>query len=163
QADQLLADTRSEIERHRAAAQREVDELSKQKESISTHLAQISQLLGTQMPGLADALKPPARPAVAAAAPKAVAPPPAAPQPAPPPPPTPLRAMASRPRPSRPRPPARRPRAERPSSRSRPRQPSRTTRSGGPSRRHQAWRGAGAEAPAPLPFAAVSRGRSGPR
>ncbi|HYA52209.1 MAG TPA: hypothetical protein VEG33_13660, partial [Streptosporangiaceae bacterium] len=66
-------------ERHRAAAQREVDELSKQKESISTHLAQISQLLGTQMPGLADALKPNARPAVAAAAPKAVAPPPAAP------------------------------------------------------------------------------------
>jgi len=63
---------------HRASAQREVDELSKQKESISTHLAQISQLLGTQMPGLADALKQPARPAVAAAAPKAVAPPPPA-------------------------------------------------------------------------------------
>ena len=50
QADQLLADTKSEIERHRASAQREVDDLSKQKESISSHLAQISQLLGTQMP-----------------------------------------------------------------------------------------------------------------
>jgi hypothetical protein len=53
-----MADTKAEIERHRAGAQREVDELTKQKESISTHLAQISQLLGTQMPGLADALKP---------------------------------------------------------------------------------------------------------
>jgi len=53
-----MADTKAEIERHRAGAQREVDELTKQKESISSHLAQISQLLGTQMPGLADALKP---------------------------------------------------------------------------------------------------------
>jgi len=54
-----------------------VDDLTRQKESISTHLAQISQLLGTQMPGLADALKPAqghaAMPATAPA-PKAVAP-----------------------------------------------------------------------------------------
>jgi hypothetical protein len=70
------------MERHRAAAQREVDDLTRQKESISTHLAQISQLLGTQMPGLSEALKPAqSRPAVAPAAPKAVAgPPPPAPR-----------------------------------------------------------------------------------
>src|SRR6185369_16151715 len=78
QAEQLMADTKSEIERHRAGAQREVDELTKQKESISTHLAQISQLLGTQMPGLADALKP--RQAVGTGQ-KAVGQPPAAKQP----------------------------------------------------------------------------------
>jgi uncharacterized membrane protein len=70
------------MERHRAAAQREVDDLTRQKESISTHLAQISQLLGTQMPGLSEALKPAqSRGAVAPAAPKAVAgPPPPAPR-----------------------------------------------------------------------------------
>ncbi|HEV3067746.1 MAG TPA: cellulose-binding protein, partial [Streptosporangiaceae bacterium] len=82
QADQLTADAKNEIERHRVSAQREVDDLTRQKESISTHLAQISQLLGTQMPGLSEALKPPqSRPAVAPAAPKAVAgPPPPAPR-----------------------------------------------------------------------------------
>jgi hypothetical protein len=68
-----MADTKSEIERHRASAQREVDDLTRQKESISSHLAQISQLLGTQMPGLSDVLKPPqTRHAVSAPAPKAV-------------------------------------------------------------------------------------------
>jgi hypothetical protein len=79
-----MADTKSEIDRHRAAAQHEVDDLSRQKESISTHLAQISQLLGTQMPGLSDALKAPqqTRHAVAAPAPKAVAAPAPAPAPA---------------------------------------------------------------------------------
>jgi hypothetical protein len=78
-----LADTKNEIERHRASAQHEVDDLSRQKESISSHLAQISQLLGTQMPGLADALKPQqSRHAVGAPAPKAVAPPAQAPAPA---------------------------------------------------------------------------------
>jgi len=70
-----MADTKSEIDRHRAAAQREVDDLTRQKESISTHLAQISQLLGGQMPGLSEALKPAqqTRHAVGAPAPKAVA------------------------------------------------------------------------------------------
>jgi hypothetical protein len=73
-----MADTKNEIDRYRAGAQREVDDLTRQKESISTHLAQISQLLGTQMPGLSEALKPQqTRHAVSAPAPKAVA----APQP----------------------------------------------------------------------------------
>ena len=73
QADQLLADTKSEADRVRTAAQRHVDELNKQKESVAAHLAQISQLLGGQMPGLADALtNRPAAPAVQQAAPKAV-------------------------------------------------------------------------------------------
>ena len=81
QADQLMADTKNELERHRAVAQREVDDLTRQKESISSHLAQISQLLGTQMPGLSEALKPQSRGAVAPqAAPKAVAGPPPAPR-----------------------------------------------------------------------------------
>jgi len=35
-----------------------VDDLNKQKESVAAHLAQISQLLGTQMSGLGSALKP---------------------------------------------------------------------------------------------------------
>ena len=62
-------------------AQREVDDLTRQKESISSHLAQISQLLGTQMPGLSEALKPQSRAAVGSqAAPKAVAGPPPAPR-----------------------------------------------------------------------------------
>jgi hypothetical protein len=50
-------------------AQRQVDELNKQKESVGAHLAQISQLLGGTMPGLADVLKasPQPQPAVAPA------------------------------------------------------------------------------------------------
>ena len=82
QADQLTADAKNEMERHRTAAQREVDDLTRQKESISSHLAQISQLLGTQMPGLSEALKPQqGRQAVGQPAPpKAVAGPPPAPR-----------------------------------------------------------------------------------
>ena len=58
-----------------------MDDLNKQKESVAAHLAQISQLLGTQMPGLSDALKPaPAVPAVASSPARAVT---AAPAPAP--------------------------------------------------------------------------------
>jgi hypothetical protein len=73
QADQLLADAKAEAERHRTTAQRHVDELNKQKESVAAHLSQISQLLGTQMPGLADALKPaPAAPAVQSSPARAV-------------------------------------------------------------------------------------------
>jgi vacuolar-type H+-ATPase subunit H len=80
QADQLLAETKSEAERQRTSAQRHVDDLNKQKESVAAHLAQISQLLGTQMPGLSDALKPaPAVPAVASSPARAVT---AAPAPA---------------------------------------------------------------------------------
>ncbi|MGH3275353.1 MAG: DivIVA domain-containing protein, partial [Streptosporangiaceae bacterium] len=71
QAEQLLADTKSEADRVRTQAQRHVDDLNRQKDSVTAHLAQISQLLGTQMPGLADALKQPA-PAVAASSTKAV-------------------------------------------------------------------------------------------
>jgi hypothetical protein len=57
QADQLLADTKSEADWARTAAQRHVDDLNKQKDSVAAHLAQISQLLGNKVPGLADALK----------------------------------------------------------------------------------------------------------
>jgi hypothetical protein len=54
-------------------AQRQVDELNKQKESVGAHLAQISQLLGGTMPGLADVLKAGSQqPAVAPAPAKAV-------------------------------------------------------------------------------------------
>ena len=62
QADQLLADTRNEIGRHWSAAQRDADELTTQTESISSHLAQIRQLLGTQLP-TADKPAKPAQPA----------------------------------------------------------------------------------------------------
>ena len=65
QADQLLAETKADAERHRAAAQREVDELTRQKDSIATHLAQVRQLLGGQIPGM-DAAPP--KPAIAAGA-----------------------------------------------------------------------------------------------
>jgi hypothetical protein len=57
----------------RTSAQRQVDELNKQKESVAAHLSQISQLLGGQM-NLADALKP--SPAVQAPPAKAVTAPP---------------------------------------------------------------------------------------
>jgi hypothetical protein len=59
----LVADSRNEIERHRAAAQREADELTKQTESISSHVAQIRQLLGTQLAVDGKPAKP-AKPAV---------------------------------------------------------------------------------------------------
>ena len=58
QANQLLSDTKAEAERQLSAAQRQVDELNKQKENTAAHLAQISQLLGGQLPGMRDALKP---------------------------------------------------------------------------------------------------------
>ena len=51
QADQLLAETKADAERRRAVAQREVDELTREKDSIATHLAQVRQLLGGQLPG----------------------------------------------------------------------------------------------------------------
>ena len=68
QADQLLAETKADAERRRAAAQREVDDLTRQKDSIATHLAQVRQLLGGQLPGMdAAAMQAPApKPAIAA-------------------------------------------------------------------------------------------------
>jgi ABC-type transporter Mla subunit MlaD len=46
QADQVLAATKNEIEPHRAGLQREVDELTTRKDSITSHLAQLRQMLG---------------------------------------------------------------------------------------------------------------------
>src|SRR6202035_4930533 len=57
QADQLLAETKADAERRRAAAQREVDELTRQKDSIASHLAQVRQLLGGQMPDMGAAMQ----------------------------------------------------------------------------------------------------------
>jgi len=66
QADQLLAETKTDAERRRAAAQREVDELTRQKDSIATHLAQVRQLLGGQLPMDAAMQAPAPKPAIAA-------------------------------------------------------------------------------------------------
>jgi vacuolar-type H+-ATPase subunit H len=52
QADQLLTEVKADAERHRAATQREVDELTRQKDSIASHLAQVRQLLGAQVPSM---------------------------------------------------------------------------------------------------------------
>ena len=46
QAEQMLAETRADAERRRVASQREVDELTRQKDSIASHLVQVRQLLG---------------------------------------------------------------------------------------------------------------------
>ena len=50
QADQLMADTKTELERHRVAAQREVDELNRQKDAITTSLEQLRRLISGQAP-----------------------------------------------------------------------------------------------------------------
>ena len=77
QADQLLAETKADAERRRAAAQREVDELTRQKDSIATHLAQVRQLLGGQLPGMdaAAAMQAPAAKQAIAGEPTPSAPP----------------------------------------------------------------------------------------
>jgi hypothetical protein len=57
----MLAETKADAERRRAAAQHEVDDLTRQKDSIASHLAQVRQLLGGQLPGMdaaAQALQP---------------------------------------------------------------------------------------------------------
>ena len=69
---------KSEAERRRVTSQREVDELTRQKDNISSHLAQVRQLLGGQM-GLAMPAEPqvtaaPAKPALAESAPATPAP-----------------------------------------------------------------------------------------
>ena len=51
QADQLLAEVKADAERRRAVARREVDELTRQQDSIVSHLAQMRQLLVGQLPG----------------------------------------------------------------------------------------------------------------
>jgi hypothetical protein len=55
QAEQLLAEVKADSERRRAAAQREVDELTRQKDPIASHLAQVRQLMGGQLPGMDSA------------------------------------------------------------------------------------------------------------
>ena len=47
QADQLLTDTTNQSSRLQAAAQGELGELTRQKESISSYLAPIRELLST--------------------------------------------------------------------------------------------------------------------
>ena len=86
QADQLLAETKADAERRRAAAQRDVDDLTRQKDSIATHLAQVRQLLGGQLlPGMdaATMQAPPAKQAIAAESAPAAPAAPAAPTNAP--------------------------------------------------------------------------------
>jgi hypothetical protein len=51
QAEQALSGAKTEAERRRITAQLEVDELTRQKDNISSHLAQVRQLLGGQ-PGI---------------------------------------------------------------------------------------------------------------
>jgi hypothetical protein len=63
----MLAETKADADRRRAAAQREVEDLTRQKDSIASHLAQVRQLLGGSLPGMdaaAQALAP--KPAIAA-------------------------------------------------------------------------------------------------
>ena len=79
QSDQLLSETKAEAERRRVASQREVDELTRQKDNISTHLAQVRQLLGgqlgIQMPPMEPAVAAaPVQPAIAESVPAAAAP-----------------------------------------------------------------------------------------
>ena len=57
QADQLLAEVKADAERRRAAAQREADELTRQKDSIAGRLALVRQLLGGQLPGMETAVQ----------------------------------------------------------------------------------------------------------
>jgi cell division septum initiation protein DivIVA len=45
QAEQLLAEVSADAGRRRAATHREVDDLTRQKDSIASHLAQLRQLL----------------------------------------------------------------------------------------------------------------------
>ena len=45
QTEQLLAEANADAARRRAAVHREVDDLTTQKDSIASHLAQVRQLL----------------------------------------------------------------------------------------------------------------------
>ena len=65
QAEQLLAEVKADAERRRAATQREVDDLTRQKDSIASHLAQVRQLLGGQLPGMDAVQAAQTKPAIA--------------------------------------------------------------------------------------------------
>jgi hypothetical protein len=65
QAEQLLAEVKADAGRRRAATQREVDELTRQKDSIASHLAQVRQVLGGQLPGMDAVQAAQAKPAIA--------------------------------------------------------------------------------------------------
>lgn len=49
QAESLMSEARTEVERSRVTAQREIEDLTRQKDNIASHLAQVRQLLGSQM------------------------------------------------------------------------------------------------------------------
>jgi len=49
----VLGEAKTEAERHRRAAQRQVDDLVRQRDSITGHLDQLRSLLGATMPGAA--------------------------------------------------------------------------------------------------------------
>ena len=65
QAGQLLTEVKADSERRRAATQREVDELTRQQDSIASHLAQVRQLLVGQLPGTDAVQAAQPRPAIA--------------------------------------------------------------------------------------------------
>jgi cell division septum initiation protein DivIVA len=65
QAGQLLAEVNADAERRRAAAQREVDDLTRQKDSIASHLARVRQLLDGQLPGMDAVQAAQTKPAIA--------------------------------------------------------------------------------------------------
>jgi hypothetical protein len=46
QTDKLISEARAEAEQNRRSAQREVDELTRQRDSITGHLDQLRALLG---------------------------------------------------------------------------------------------------------------------
>ena len=77
QAESLMTEARTEAERRRVTAQREVDELTRQKDNIASHLAQVRQLLGGQLGAVPNVPNmdpsvgaPQAKPAIAESAPK---------------------------------------------------------------------------------------------
>jgi hypothetical protein len=89
QAEALLTEARTDAERRRVTAQREVDELTRQKDNIGSHLAQVRQLLGGQLGGQMPTMDPSVaappqpKPAIAESAPAAQAAPAGNPKPAP--------------------------------------------------------------------------------
>jgi len=49
-ASRLRAETDADTERRRVTAQRELDELNKQRDEVARHLAQMRQLVGSLLP-----------------------------------------------------------------------------------------------------------------
>jgi membrane protein involved in colicin uptake len=62
QAEKRFADINSEIEQDRAAAQPALDDLAQRKDSITSYLAQLRQLLGAQLSAASEPQAPPAGP-----------------------------------------------------------------------------------------------------